>query len=194
MAIGSARLEITQRRGDAEAFLRRGPFFHHGDTKFFKRVWTGAAGRWSRVACRFKTTKDMKIHEGGKKGMTKEKRMAGGFVVAGGLVCLCLSARVGRGAEERRVEIDLRDAKAFEQWHSGDNRARVAGGELVLDGRQTPCRVFLKEPAFGDVTLSAAYRVEKSAGVMAVGFVLGSTDSATSTYVHFDSRSAILCR
>jgi len=138
--------------------------------------------------------KDMKIHEGGKKGMTKEKRMAGGFVVAGGLVCLCLFARVGRGAEERRVEIDLRDAKAFEQWHSGDNRARVAGGELVLDGRQTPCRVFLKEPAFGDVTLSAAYRVEKSAGVMAVGFVLGSTDSATSTYVHFDSRSAILCR
>ena len=64
---------------------------------------------------------------------------------------------------------------------------------LRLDGRQSPCSVFLKAPAFGDVSLAASFRGEKSEGVMAVGFVIGATDSATYTFVHFDARSAILC-
>lgn len=114
--------------------------------------------------------------------------------VLGGVLCLCLSAVFCRGGEERRVEIDLSAEKALEQWHVEDKRASVAGGELVLDGRHSPCRVFLKTPAFGDVTLAASYRVEESAGVMAVGFVVGSTDSATMTYVHYDANGAILCR
>jgi pimeloyl-ACP methyl ester carboxylesterase len=107
---------------------------------------------------------------------------------------VCVSAAVCRGAEERRIEIDLRAAAALEQWHVTDKRASADNGELRLDGRQTPCRAFLKTPAFGDVALAASYLVEDSAGVMAVGFVIGSTDSATSTYVHYDANGAILCR
>ena len=107
---------------------------------------------------------------------------------------LCVSAAAWCGAEERRVEAALNDAGALAQWHVTDARAGIGNGVLRLDGRQSPCPVFLKAPAFGDVSLSASFRVEKYEGVMAVGFVIGAADSATYTFVHFDARSAILCR
>ena len=125
------------------------------------------------------------------------KTMLSRFLGSGpkkGALGACVFAAAWCGAEDQRITPELSGVAASGAWAFMDKRANAGDGELRLDGRQEPCRVFLKEPAFGDVTLSAAYRVEKSAGVMAVGFVLGSTDSATSTYVHFDSRSAILCR
>jgi hypothetical protein len=100
----------------------------------------------------------------------------------------------GAGAEECRVAVDLSGPDALAQWHVLDKRPRVKDGVLRLDGGGSPCRVFLKTPAFGDVSLSASYRVEEDSGVMAVGFVIGSTDSVTFTYVHYDKNSAILCR
>ena len=107
---------------------------------------------------------------------------------------LCAAAAPTCRAEERRVAVDLKDAGSLANWHLMDKRSSVADGALRLDGRQSPSRVFLISPAFGDVTLSASFRVEKSDGVMAVGFVIGSTDSETFTYVHFDKGAAMLCR
>ena len=120
--------------------------------------------------------------------------------VCGMIVCSLAASR--SGAEVRRVEADLRGANALSQWHvedkpywhDNDKRVSVGGGELRLDGRHSPCRMFLKTPAFGDVSLSASYCVEADDGVMAVGFIIGSTDSGTFTYVHFDANGAILCR
>ena len=112
-----------------------------------------------------------------------------------GLIVLGVLFAAECRAEEKKVTPDLGAADAVSQWHVSDKQqASATDGELRLDGRQSPCRVFLKAPAFGDVSLSASYRVEAADGVMAVGFVVGSTDSATFTYVHFDANSAILCK
>lgn len=111
-----------------------------------------------------------------------------------GLIVLGVSCAAWCWSESRTFAPDLSAADALSKWHVADTKqASAGGGELRLDGRLAPCRVFLKTPAFGDVSLSASYRVEACEGVMAVGFVIGSTDSATFTYVHFDANSAILC-
>ena len=111
-----------------------------------------------------------------------------------GLFVLSVSCAAWCWAEDKKVAPDLGAADAVSQWHVSDKKhASAVGGELRLDGRLSPCRVFMKTPAFGDVSLSASYRVEACEGVMAVGFVVGSADSATFTYVHFDATAAILC-
>ena len=106
----------------------------------------------------------------------------------------CITTAAWCATRETQLTVKLSVTNALEQWHVADSRASVTNGFLRLDGREARCAAFLKTPAFGDVSLSASYRVEKHDGVMAVGFVIGSTDSATYTFVHYDARSAILCQ
>ncbi len=97
-------------------------------------------------------------------------------------------------ADQETIHVDLAAVNAADQWHFSDQRATIADGALRLDGRSSPTYAFLQSPAFGDVSLSAKYRVEADAGVQAIGLVIGSTDSVNFHYVHFDKGSAILCR
>jgi len=103
---------------------------------------------------------------------------------------IAVSAR----AEQKTVTVDLGAPNAAGRWHFSDKRASIVDGELRLDGRATPTYAFLKSPAFGDVSLSAKYRVEPDKGVQAIGFVIASADSLNYLYVHYDKWSAILCR
>ena len=102
-----------------------------------------------------------------------------------------LSAAIARAAEPETVKVDL--AAAGSPWHFSDDRASIVSGELRLDATSSPTYAFFKGPAFGDVSLSAKFMVEPHSGVKAVGFVIGSTDSVTFQYVHYDANSAILC-
>ena len=81
-----------------------------------------------------------------------------------------------------------------EQWTLPTPEAKVVDGTLVLDGRGAPTYAFYNAETYGDVSLEARYSVEKTDGVMAVGFVIGSTDSENFLRVHYDRRSAILYR
>ena len=79
-----------------------------------------------------------------------------------------------------------------EQWTLPTEEAKVVDGTLVLDGRSAPTYAFYNAGTYGDVSLEARYSVEKTDGVMAVGFVIGSADSETFLRVHYDRWSAIL--
>ena len=114
-------------------------------------------------------------------------------------MALCwIMGACGSLAQQQTIRVDLSSGSAREQWHLSD-KATIADGELHVDGRDSvagefpPAFAFLKAPAFGDVSLSASYRVDADKGVLAVGFALGSTDSLHFTYVHYDKSSAILC-
>ena len=116
-------------------------------------------------------------------------------------VVLIVSALVVPAAgEQKTVAVDLGAPGAAALWHLTPERAGVVDGALRLDGRNNaggelaPVMAILKAPAFGDVSLSAKYKVEKDPGVQAIGFVIGSTDSLNFHYVHYDRLSAILCR
>lgn len=98
------------------------------------------------------------------------------------------------GAEQTTMQVDLAVTDAADRWYFSDKRATVADGSLRLDGRSSPTYAFLKSPSFGDVSVSAKYRVQKDVGVQAIGVVIGSADSVNFHYVHFDKGSAILCR
>lgn len=115
------------------------------------------------------------------------------FTISATLACM-VSWKVSPGAEQKAIQVDLSSSNASGRWHFSDSRAGIVDGELRLDGRASPTYAFLKTPAFGDVSLSATYKVEPAEGVQAVGFIIGSTDALTFTYVHKDRRSAILCR
>jgi len=106
----------------------------------------------------------------------------------------CLLGVVCVAAEQKTIKVDLAAANAVAQWQFTDKLAGIADGELRLDGRDSPVYAFLKAPAFGDVAISAKFMVEPSEGVKAVGFLIGSTDSVTFTYVQKDWHSALLCR
>jgi len=127
-----------------------------------------------------------------RRSLRRAKLVAGSSTVTAFLALWTWAA--GTVAEEVTIRADLAMDGAAAAWHFSDQRASIADGSLRLDGRQTPVCAFLKTPAFGDVSLSASFSVEPWEGVQAVGFVIGSTDSVTYHYVHYDKRSAILCR
>ena len=79
-----------------------------------------------------------------------------------------------------------------EQWTLPTPDAKVVDGALVLDGRGGPTYAFYNAKTYGDVSLEARYSVAKTSGVMAVGFVIASTDSENLIRVHYDRWSAIL--
>ena len=79
-----------------------------------------------------------------------------------------------------------------EQWTLPTPDAKVVDGALVLDGRGGPTYAFYNAETYGDVSLEARYSVAKTDGVMAVGFVIASTDSENFIRVHYDRWSAIL--
>ena len=80
-----------------------------------------------------------------------------------------------------------------ENWTVLTPEAKVASdGTLRLDGRKKPTYAFYHAASYGDVSLEARYSVSKTEGVMAVGFVIASTDSASFLGVHYDRWSAIL--
>ena len=80
-----------------------------------------------------------------------------------------------------------------EQWTVLTPEAQVtADGTLRLDGTTAPTYAFYHAASYGDVSLEARYSVSKTEGVMAVGFVIASTDSETFLGVHYDRWSAIL--
>ncbi len=110
------------------------------------------------------------------------------LVVVSGVFVVCVVR------EATAETMDLNKPDAAKAWQFTDDQGSIAGGELRLDGRSLPTYAFLKVPTYGDVVLTAKYSVEPDNGVKAVGFVIGSTDSQTFTYVHKDWRSAILCR
>ena len=105
----------------------------------------------------------------------------GKFILAGTALCAmaCL-------AEPAALPI------VREQWTLPTEEAKVVDGTLVLDGRSAPTYAFYNAETYGDVSLEARYSVEKTDGVMAVGFVIGSADSETFLRVHYDRWSAIL--
>ena len=82
-----------------------------------------------------------------------------------------------------------------EQWTLLTPTAKVTtDGTLLLDGMNAPTYAFYNAASYGDVSLEARYSVAKTDGVMAVGFVIASTDSESFLRVHYDRRSAILYR
>ncbi|MBQ7189925.1 MAG: exo-alpha-sialidase [Kiritimatiellae bacterium] len=82
-----------------------------------------------------------------------------------------------------------------EAWTTLSAEAKVtADGTLLLDGTRAPTYAFYNVETYGDVSLEATYTVKKTNGVMAVGFMIGSTDSETFLRVHYDRWSAILCK
>ena len=84
---------------------------------------------------------------------------------------------------------------APESWTTLTPLAKVtADGALSLDGTQGPTYAFYNAESYGDVSLEARYSAAKTDGVMAVGFVIGSTDSENFIRVHYDRWSAILYR
>ena len=65
-------------------------------------------------------------------------------------------------------------------------------GTLSLDGTKRPTFAFYSAESYGDVSLEARYSVAKANGVMAVGFIIGSTDPESFIRAHYDRRSVIL--
>jgi len=98
-------------------------------------------------------------------------------------------------AESDETRVDLRSDHAAKQWIFLDSTARLADGELVLDGRKQISRAILKPWAWSDVALEAKFRVDaQPSAVLACGFVVRASDSGTYYYVHFDRTQAILVR
>ena len=84
---------------------------------------------------------------------------------------------------------------APESWTTLTPLAKVtADGALSLDGTQGPTYAFYNAVSYGDVSLEARYSAAKTDGVMAVGFVIASTDSENFIRVHYDRWNAILYR
>jgi BNR repeat-like domain/3-keto-disaccharide hydrolase len=98
-------------------------------------------------------------------------------------------------ASAQDMAIDLSGPDAAKQWAFSDDNARIADGELVLDGRVTATKAFFTPYEWGDVTLKARFLVEpQSHGVLACGFVVRAKDAFHYYYVHYDKGQAILCR
>ncbi len=93
------------------------------------------------------------------------------------------------------LAVDLKSAKSGDEWILLDKTARIADGELVLDGRQKISRAIYQPLEWRDVELSAKFLVEPSSdGVLACGFIVRATDASTYYYIHFDRSQAILVR
>ena len=91
--------------------------------------------------------------------------------------------------------IDLRSSDAQLQWQFPEQTAVIRDGELICDGRSHMSRAFFLPKAWDDVSLSARFLVEPAShGVLACGFIVRATDTATYYYVHFDRTQAILVR
>ncbi len=105
-------------------------------------------------------------------------------------MALCFSSVT---ADELAVGLAADDAG--DRWVMLDETATIRSGELVLDGRKGPARVFFKPFEWDNVTLTAKFMVEPAdTGVLACGFVVRAEDAVTYYYVHFDRAQAILVR
>ena len=90
----------------------------------------------------------------------------------------------------RNIELPLRN----ELWFL-DETAAIQNHELVLDGRKSKSSAYYKIDQWGDVTLSAKFKVDPMPnGVLACGFVVRASDRKSYYYVHFDRTQAILVR
>ncbi len=106
-------------------------------------------------------------------------------VVLGAASMLCAAEQV----------IDLSGPDAASSWTFTDRTARLADGELVLDGRQRLTAAFFTPYEYRDVALEARFLVEpQSRGVLACGFIVRAADGKNYYYVHFDRNQAILVR
>ncbi len=108
------------------------------------------------------------------------------------LTCVISNSGRLRGDE---LNIDLAEPAAGGQWVLEQPTARLADGELVLDGRQRMSRAFFAAHEWADVTVRARFLVEpQPEGVLACGFVVRAADGRNYYYVHFDRGQAILVR
>jgi hypothetical protein len=109
-------------------------------------------------------------------------------------VLLCLLSVYGQACSDD-LKIDLTAPESAGQWVFEQPTARLADGELVLDGRQRMSRALFAPHEWADVTLQAKFLVEpQPEGVLACGFVVRAADGRNYYYVHFDRGQAILVR
>jgi len=93
------------------------------------------------------------------------------------------------------LRLDLAESGAADRWVFVSDTARIAGGELVMDGRRARSDAFFAPQVWSDVALRAKFLVEPAAeGVLACGFVARAKDARTFYAVHFDRAQAILYR
>ncbi len=112
-----------------------------------------------------------------------------------GLLWISIVALFAPCAAAAELSLDLSSPQAAAQWKLLDPTASIDGGELVLDGRKSPCRAVFLPWEWRDVTLRARFFVEPAAeGVLACGFMVRLVDTETYYYVHFDRAQAILVR
>ncbi|MEA1951815.1 MAG: sialidase family protein [Planctomycetota bacterium] len=93
------------------------------------------------------------------------------------------------------LSIDLNAADAAKQWKFMDDTASIKDGCLQLDGRRESARAVYLPLEWKDVALEAKFKVEpQNKGVLACGFMVGTTDADHFDYVHLDRTQAILVR
>lgn len=112
------------------------------------------------------------------------------------MVSLMLAAAIVAAAHPTpELAINLSAADADQEWLFPEQGVTIDAGELVCDGRQRMARAFYLPYEWEDVCVTAQFLVEPADdGVLACGFLVRASDTATYYYVHFDRTQAILVR
>ena len=114
------------------------------------------------------------------------------YIIAAAILNVSAMLMAGEAKETIRI---TPSAASKSEWMLLTPAAKVADGELVLDGRDKQAMAIYKPRQWSDVSLSARFLVEdEDTGVLACGFVVRASDDKTFYYVHFDRTQAILVR